>query len=280
MPRRQTLEAGLLDLFPGAKREELEGWKDRIQKEADLEPNLLFFVALLCGTHYRVTRAEPKLVLEEVRAWLTSIPKSLPPQVADVVIESLAPGIERVLRARGWRSGPEDRPATVKGRPPEAPGAWAAGVLADAEFRRVGFSDPKAVKEAIAFASLLLGRAVASSEFYAARQASRSHPVDLLLDAIRYRYQLLQFDIGHLWLNPAPSREDQSAYQAWRERYRDLRYELAFLGCEQTAREVLGAIPGELWLPGPGLAGSSAGPRKRAAKRSAPKRLRPKGKPQ
>jgi hypothetical protein len=65
--RGQTLRAGVLAVFPWAASRELERWESRVRLEARRAMEPLLFVALVCGTRYRVFHLEAGPVLAELR---------------------------------------------------------------------------------------------------------------------------------------------------------------------------------------------------------------------
>lgn len=247
--RAQTLEEGVLAAFPNARKEDLVAWLGGVAVERGREPEFLLFVALICGTQYRVIHPEAALVLERLRQWLTEIPKRLDPEVADVVIEALTPRVECVMRDRGWLEGAELQSIQVKGRPPETAGAWAAATLVERELSQSGVEEAQALKHATGLAQVLLGRAIAPNEFYRARVVFRMDRSATLVRELRQEYERILAEIIRRQ-HPEPAAAiEESLYPERRRQYRDLRYELAVVGCEVIARSVLRSIPADMWPP-------------------------------
>src|SRR6266851_3509399 len=84
-PRTRTLLEGVLATFPAAKSDELRAWQGRVREPAEVEP--LLFAAVVCGVHFRISHPDPAVVLKRLRAWLTSPPKGMPEDLAELVIE-------------------------------------------------------------------------------------------------------------------------------------------------------------------------------------------------
>jgi len=245
--KSQTLEHGVLALFPFASYERLEEWCESIRREQELEVEPLLFVAAVCGARFELVRLEPEAICRELSDWLTSHPRRMSRELAAVVVEALRPTIERVADQQGWRRGLDWESVEVLGRPDETRGAWAAAVLVDARFVSLGQNAARAVELAQALASALLARDTLPTEFYARRAAASGPSTATLLSKIVDAYEQLLVIQGNANLDPDPGSQSP-ARALWRVRHRTPHFVFGRDGCEETARQIARSIPASLWV--------------------------------
>ncbi len=121
-----------MQVFPDANPRKLERWIDNVIRETSAEPEVLLFAALLCGAQFRIKHPEVQAAMGDLWRWLRQHPQDMNPELAELVIEAIGPGMVRAIEARGWLRGwPEGTHVSRKGAPPKNRGAWVAGFLID-----------------------------------------------------------------------------------------------------------------------------------------------------
>lgn len=237
-------------MFPDANPRRLSQWVRDAHTRTAAEVEPLLFLALLCGTRLWVERDTVTGFLEELWRWLTGAPRRMPRELADVLIEALAPDLTRVVEARGWRFGEGGRGIKQPGRPPEARAAWAAALVIESHLVRTGASPASARELAILLVAVLLGRgAVEPSEFYRARRRLGKPDASALGRAVMERYEIWLAREGVQLRDPLPSPEDADAIAAWRDRHRALTQLLGMYGTDKFARLILAEMPEGSWTP-------------------------------
>jgi hypothetical protein len=237
----------MLATFPAAKPDELRAWTERVPDPAEVEP--LLFAAVVCGVHFRVSHPDPARVLKRLRAWLTSAPRNMPEDLAGLVIEAWTPNVSRAVRARPWTRGPRATPLDLKGRPPDARGAWAAALVVEQRLTHSGIEPAQARSLALELLGVLLGRPIGDAEHYGVRKRCGTEALTVLSRAVAEQYESWLTLEGTRRRDPPPARDDPEMYRSWRARYRDLHHLLAVSGCEEVARITLDRLPDELWSP-------------------------------
>jgi hypothetical protein len=246
----RTLEAGVLHSFPDANPRRFAAWLKAAGEQPGVECEFVLFVALLVGVRLRVTREDLSQVLEQLWAWFTSMPKKLKPEVADLVIEALAPALAAAVEGRGWQFGATGSRIRRQGRPPESRAVWTTALLASDYFRQAGVAGAQARELATLLAAVLSGRAEAGvSELYRARGLPHRPSPRRLLKAIEERYEHWLELEGMQQRDAATEKVTAADMAAWRERHRALTQMLGMYGAERFARLVLGQMPDDLWQP-------------------------------
>ena len=235
--------------FPDANPKKLERWIHRVTGETSPEPELLLFAVLLCGAQFRIKHPEVQAALGDLWSWLTQHPRDMTPELAELVIEAIGPGMVRAIEARGWLRGwPEGTYVSRKGAPPKNRGAWVAGFLV-ADF--LSQFKPRSSKVLLSadLVSILLGRKVDPNEFYRNRKKVNRDDIRGLSQeaAFEYEHWLTQDGVRARDLFALPNGPEE--YQAWRARHRPLFEILRDFPGEQLPFVVLKRIPEALWEP-------------------------------
>lgn len=254
-----SLDEGLRHLFPATRPREFKVWKEKIGK-ASIETELLLFMALICGAQFRMSRPDPNKALGDLWTWLTQgLHNKMDPDLAELVIEALAPGIMKAIDQRGYRRGPDGPLIKKKGRPPETRGAWVAAFAAEEYLRQMGMKSTRAKEIAIEFIAILLGRKedkgdekgkkLELSEFYRTRKkAPESIVKELTNELIReYKFLLEQDTIGSIDIKP-PENEIEK-FAEWNLRHKSLHSYFIRMGYEGVCSLVLSRMPRYLWEP-------------------------------
>jgi len=244
-----TLQEGVRGCFPAVNPQALGTWLDALAK-AKVEPELVLFVVLVCGVQFQVYRTDPETVMEELRTRLVHSPGGMRPQLADVVVKALAPGIKQAVDAQ-WKAGPESEAVEITGRPPDTRAAWAAAALIEELLaqRKVPVKD----RERMTFGllELLLGRGVESREYDRRwREAAGSRPSQLVARLSEEYEKLIERSARRQYGTEAKARPKD-----WRKRHRALTHLFVVEGFEAGARSVAVSTPTGLWelLHGTGI---------------------------
>jgi hypothetical protein len=246
----RTLEAGVLHVFPDANPRRLAAWLKEVVEYPGVEREFLLFVALLAGIRLRVTREDLAQVLEGLWAWLTSMPKRLKPELADLLLEALAPALTAAVEQRGWQFGSAGKRVRRQGRPPASRAVWTTALLADCYLQQAGVAGARARELAVSLAAVLLGRQEAGvSELYRARGLPRRPDPKKLLAAIEERFADWLGREAMQQHDPAPEEDDATEFAGWRARHRPLTQVLGMYGTERFAQLILEELPDDLWRP-------------------------------
>lgn len=248
-----------MHLFPDTRPKELKAWKEKT-RAGSIETELLFFTALICGAKFRVSRIDQKKAFEDLWTWLTQgLHNRMDPELAEVVIEALAPGMMKAIEERGYRRGPDGPLIKKKGRPPETRGAWVAAFVVEEYLRQMGMKSTRAKELAIEFVSILLGRKedkgdekgkkLELSEFYRTRKKAPESIVKELTNELikEYKFMLEQDTIGSIDIKP-PENEIEK-FAEWNLRHKSLHSYFIRMGYEGVCSIVLARMPRYLWEP-------------------------------
>jgi len=242
----ENLLDGVLDLYPKADRARLEAWLRGAEAHDGVEGDALLFFALVCGTRFRVYSPDVSRVLSRLWQWLTWSPRHMDHDLAALVVDSMAPGLEREFKAReGRRVGPGAAAEKVRGRPPASRGAWVTASVTDSYLRRAGLSAADATERTLELAAILTGRELAAPE-----ELRRSHGVTdclQLADALTAQFDWwVEHDgLGLYFSEPRPARFQVGKKS--RHRHTPLPTVLKRIGSQTLAELVVGRIPPKLW---------------------------------
>jgi hypothetical protein len=185
----QSLSDCILEIFKDANPKRLEKWRKEIGKETQPEP--ILFMAMVCGMKFRIKQPDVTKALEDLWKWLTGgLHHEMDEELANVLLEVLAPQMERVIEARGYKRGwPKGEYISKKGRPPVSKGGWVAAFLAERYFRNAGIKATPAKELASSFASVLLGRKhIELSEYYRVRKNAPKSNIEELTERLTEEY--------------------------------------------------------------------------------------------
>ena len=247
--RASTLQTCVMQVFPDANPKKLERWIHRVTGETSAEPELLLFTALLCGTQFRIKHPEVQAALGDLWSWLRQQPQDMNPELAELVIEAIGPGMVRAIEARGWLRGwPEGIYVRRKGAPPKNRGAWVAGFLVEDLLNQFKSRSSK-VPLSTDLVSTLLGRKAEPNEFYRFRKKVQAGHIRNLSQEVlcEYEHWLIQDGVRTRDVYSLPQGSEK--YHAWRAQHRPLSDILRTFPGDQLPFVVLKRIPAGLWEP-------------------------------
>ena len=268
----KNLRGGLHVFYPKLDSQELKRWESRLQEES-VEPELVLFTALLCGAHFWLWPKELRKTLEDLHFWLTSHPRLMPEELAEIILEALEPGLRRgVNRPGGWEEGLEGRPLRVVNAPEYNRAAWVSALLIKNHFARAGLAKGKSTELALSLPRALLGRKDEVDD----GELSRAHgtmgkpdPEELMKELTgQYEYWILE-DIlledtleeealpKDVPIEGPPKHPKKYAwpdqkgddYQEQRPKHKELPFLLDRFGSTTFARKALYRIARGSWLP-------------------------------
>jgi hypothetical protein len=192
----QNLLDCALETFPDARPKALKEWY-RSFKKSDLpvDPEHILFIAVMCGAHSRVVRPDIKEYLEELWKYLTQgMHKKMNHELAEILIQSLAPLIQKTVASRGHKRGwPKGEYVREKGRLPERTGAWISALLTDKYLRQLELKADKAQETALKLAAILMGReGIPDYEYYRIYKKAPKAPIPELIESLITEY--------HFWV--------------------------------------------------------------------------------
>jgi hypothetical protein len=234
----QSLSDCVLEVFPAADANSLGKWREKTGKETQPEP--ILFMAMVCGMKFRISQPDVTEALEKLWKWLTGgLHHEMDEELADVLIEVLAPQMARVIEARGYKRGwPKGEYISKKGRPPASRGAWVAAFLMERYLRNAGMKATPAKERAADFASVLLGRnSVERPEYYRFYKKAPKSNIDALTARLTEEY-------NH-WVR----QEELEGRSKQQNRHEELSGVLKYIGFEAISSAALGRIPKDLWEP-------------------------------
>ena len=248
----EDLLAGVRDCYPRAPRVRLEDWLETLEQRPGIEPEALLFLALVCGTRFGIYLPRVEELQAELWSWLTWHPRNMRPELADILVSVLAPGLRKELRAReGWRLGPSGPRGKKVGALPVARGAWATALVVERYLRRNEVPARHAVEHALDLAAILTARGLTDpSELRRARRRTGiPDPAKLLLALLEQYEWWVTHDAVHS-KDPVPLKSRQDRHADWRRRHRRLNVVLARYGARTLAEETVQRIPTAMWGSG------------------------------
>lgn len=255
------LEESILQIFPDARPGELKNWLDKKEKtKAPIEKESLLFMALICGTKFRMARIEPKKVFEYLWGWLTHGVGDyrMNPEMAELVIEALAPGIMKAIEERGYKRGPGGPYIKKRGRPPESRGAWVAAFVIEEYLCQKGMKSTHAKELAVDLIAILLGRkghskekekGIELSEFYRLHKKAPIDTIKKLTIELMEEYKFLLRQDGIRSKDLEPAQDEIENHADWALRHKSLQNYFKDFRYENVCSGVLTRIPHSLWEP-------------------------------
>ena len=238
---------GVLELFPKADSKRIDGWIWSLAKWPQVEPEAVLFVTLVCGTRFGIYQPEVSEILRELWEWLTWNPRNMKPELADLVVDALAPQLQRELRARkGWRVGPSGDREKKPGRPPTSRPAWVAAAAIDTHLRAKGVGALDATDRALELAAILTGREMAAPEELRHAHMGSPSPAELS-KVLTAEFEWWVAHDAVMSNKPGPSSGPQPDPLASRATHRSLPNVLARYGARSLAQEVVTRVPSGVW---------------------------------
>lgn len=245
-----TLAEGIVRVFVDANPRRIEKWVLKCEPVLS-EPELILFATLLCGCHFRIVRPDVPSTLGQLWTWLTQHPRSMNEELAELLVDSLAPILAQSIEKRGLKKGwPEGSFERERGRPPQARGALVATVIAQSLLTQRGIRKNVALTLVTDLASILLGRQhVERLEIYRFRKQISPETISSISEEISKWYEWLLVEDGAR-TNDRKLEDQQPEQQAeWRQRHKNLSQTLYSYGWEPLAAHILYRIPMDLWKP-------------------------------
>jgi hypothetical protein len=245
----ETLLGGVLQVFTLVDSTRFEEWLEECDQHPGVEREALLFHSLVCGTRFGVYRSQVAELQTELWQWLTWRPRNMRPELAEMLIEVLTPGLDRELKEReNWRLGPSGPRGKQAGRPPVSLGAWAAALAIERYLRRQELRPAKSEPIALDLAAILTSRTMAAPEELRRAHRRLGKPeVDVLASALSGEFE---WWVTHEALDaedPDPGVQARAKYAAWRQRHRPLTKTLATYGADSFARAVLRRMAAGIW---------------------------------
>ncbi len=251
----QNLYDCVKEIFPDTRPKRLREWREMMQKNS-VEPELLLFIASICGTHFRII--SPDLQLKDVQeylyrwlAWGDDMHR-MRPDVAELVVAAVSPGIRRELNARGHQRGlPDGEHFHRKGRVPQFRGAWVAALIIENHFTQVGMELTQAKDQVVKLISVLLEK----KEENALREFNRLYkdaPKDVISDLtgeLIKEYEFWVAQDGVYGGDVEPPQDQVEKYSEWKSRHKSLQNLFKQNGCERFCDLVVSRIKYGLWKP-------------------------------
>jgi hypothetical protein len=241
----ETLLEGVLDLYPKADGKRLEAWLSDVDGDSGIERDAVLFFALVCGTRYRVYLPVVNKVLSRLWQWLTWSPRHMDRDLAALLVDALAPALDREFKAReGRRVGPGLASEKLSGRPPTSRGACVTALAIDGHLRRAGVPAADATERSLELAAILTGRELVAPEELRRTQALFGGPGrGRLADALSAHFE---WYVDHDGLSSgSPKRSVRR--DRWRRDHTSLSNVLKRIGSQTLAEQVVARIPPTLW---------------------------------
>ena len=243
----ESLLQGVLQVFPKADAKRLEDWLGGLAKRSSAEREFLLFAALICGTRFGIYRPEVNEYLRRLWEWLTWQSRNMDEDLADLVVDALAPRLASELRARkGWRVGPFEAGDKPRGRPPASRAAWVAALVADAYMRDKELKAGDATQKALELAAILTRREMAApEELRKARRALGNPDLDKVCESLATEFEWAVARDGSMSGDPKP--EASAETSEWRRKHAPLANVLKKYGTRPLAERTLRNVRPDLW---------------------------------
>ncbi len=253
-PNVKDLCGCVCELFPDAWPRKLREWQEEATKKKSLEPELFLFIALICGSHFRTE--SPDMQLQDVRDylydWLAGYENRMNPDVAQLVVAALTPGISKEIVKRGHKRGlPHVEYSKKRGRPLEDRGAWVVALIIARHLTQKGIKLVRAKDQAVKLLTVLLGK----KEDTALRELNRYHkeaPKDIiskLTKELIHEYDFWVKQDGVHQRDIPPPHDQTRELARWKSKHKELPYLLRNWGREGLSGVVLSRIKPDLWKP-------------------------------
>lgn len=253
-PNVKDLCGCVCEIFPDAWPRQVREWQEWAGKKK-LEPELFLFVALVCKSYF--ITISPEKQLEDIRNYLygwfaRGAGMGMRPEVAELVVATLTPGISKEIEKRGHQRGASSGEYfRKKGRIPEYRGVWVAALIIENYLTGKGMRPAQAKAQAVKLMTVLLDK----KDKTAVREFDR-HYKDAPKDAVSALREKLVDEYEH-WVRQdgahegdiEPPRKRSKAYVEWKSKHKSLLYFFKTHGRKRFCDLVLSSIKPELWKP-------------------------------
>ncbi len=253
-PDSQNLSDCIKEIFPDTRPQRLRAWLETMQRKS-VEQEPLLFIASICGTHFRTLSAEVQLkdVQEYLYHWLAwgSDPHRMRPDVAELVVAALAPGIRKEIEERGHQRLPDGEHFSKRGRIPAFRGAWVAALAIENHSTQAGMELTQAREQAVKLISILLEK----EEENALREFNRfykdvpKHVIANLTGKLIEEYNFWMIQDGVYAGDLEPPQDQVEKHSEWKSRHKSLPILFKQNGCERFCDLVVSRIKPDLWKP-------------------------------
>jgi hypothetical protein len=251
----QNLYDCVKEIFPDMRPKRLREWREMMQ-EKSVEPELLLFVASICGTHFRIISPDLQLkdVQEYLYQWLArgDDMHRMRPDVAELVVAAVSPGIRRELNVRGHQQSlPDGEHFRREGKVPQFRGAWVAALIIEYHFTQAGMELTQAKDQVAKLISVLLEK----KEENALREFNRLYndaPKDVISDLtgeLVKEYNFWMVQDGVYGGDIEPPQDQVEKHSEWKSRHKSLQNLFKQNGCERFCDLVVSRIKYNLWKP-------------------------------
>jgi hypothetical protein len=150
----QNLEDCIKEIFPDTKTHRSQKLGQRQYGKNLFEHEPLLFMALICGLIFQISRPEETEYLSALWEWFTM--RQMNPDLVDVVIKALAPGIRKAVEERViCRGGPMESMSAKRAIQLLRASAWVAAFVHDNYLSQVGKKSTVAKALAVELVSIL-----------------------------------------------------------------------------------------------------------------------------
>ncbi len=242
------------DTFPHMRPQRLREWLEEMQKKS-VEREPVLFIALICGAYCRTLSPEMQLqdVQEYLYEWLAwgDDQHRMRPDVAELVVAALTPGIRKEIEERGPQNGPDGEPFRKRGRIPEFRGALIAALAIENLSMQAGMESAQARDQAVKLISVLLEKEeeTALREFNRYYKVAPKDAVSHLTRKLIEEYTFWMTQDGVYGGDVEPPQEEAEKHLEWKSRHKTLQVLFKQNGCERFCDLVVSRIKPDLWKP-------------------------------
>jgi len=251
----RTLYDCVREIFPDTRPPKLRAWRDMMEKQA-VEPDILLFMAVMCGSHFRII--SPELQLKDVQEYLYSwLARGddlhrMRPDVAELIVAAMTPGIRREINLRGQQPGVTNNAYTGRrGTIPQFRGAWVAALIIDTHFTQSGMEATRTRDLVAKLISVLLETEEKRAQ-HVFNKLYNDAPKDIIAEltqALRTEYGFWISQDGVYGDDLEPPQEQAEKHAEWKSRHKSLQNLFKQNGCDRFCDLVISRIKYDLWKP-------------------------------
>ena len=244
-----TLIDGVVQVFPRVGKKRLVHWLEATNSNRRVEEEALLFISLICGVRFGIYYPTVEAVQSDLSEWLTGHPRSMKPELTELVIEALTPGLRKAVATRKeWRVGPSGVLGKRSGRRPTSRSAWVGALVVDRYLRQMGVSVATASDTALELAAILIRRSTGdATELRRTHRQLGKPDVEMLTNALISEFEWWITHDGIRSKDPDPGHGNEAKYSEWRKRHRSLAGVLSLYGTDSLARETLSRLGPAVW---------------------------------